>query len=447
MVTDIEKLLGGYAAGTLTKEEREALFQTALDDQQLFDALANEEALKELLEDPESRQRLLDVLGASPAFAHPGRLTLLMEWFRKPFNLTLAGSIATAAVAVFVFGNLVRDRPQEVATPRVSETTEESLQDRSTLPDPRQEPTPAPPIERASLPTKPPSPPAFDAKLSHRVAEAPMDSPQMSHQAGAPMAKFRDSRQSTRTKYTLSLRQPLAEGPAQRLFYAPANRESQRERAARPTAMRRSAKKAKRSQQLAAENIVPTPSGFAKLQSTTTDSPRIGLRLSLEKEGPDGSYSGIKLDALFDQKDKLRLIVVANTDGYLYSVATVDGNSRRLFPSLGDSGGGSTDAEIRKGERVTIPLLEASRPAPATGEYQLRVILSRTVLPELATKPTTIDRDETRLRESKDSLNMLPSANEQTPVIREEQTDHTNYFVPSTASIAPLVIELKVTRF
>ena len=44
MTPDLHKLLGGYAAGTLTPEERRALFDAALADQALFDALADEEA-------------------------------------------------------------------------------------------------------------------------------------------------------------------------------------------------------------------------------------------------------------------------------------------------------------------------------------------------------------------------------------------------------------------
>ena len=37
---EIKKLLGGYATGTLTAEEQQALFAAALEDQELFDALA-----------------------------------------------------------------------------------------------------------------------------------------------------------------------------------------------------------------------------------------------------------------------------------------------------------------------------------------------------------------------------------------------------------------------
>ena len=39
---DLEKLLGGFAADTLTPEEKQALYTAALQDQQLFNALADE---------------------------------------------------------------------------------------------------------------------------------------------------------------------------------------------------------------------------------------------------------------------------------------------------------------------------------------------------------------------------------------------------------------------
>ena len=56
---DLEKLLGGFAADTLTSGEKQSLFTAALQDQQLFNALANEQALKELLCNPDVRRRLL----------------------------------------------------------------------------------------------------------------------------------------------------------------------------------------------------------------------------------------------------------------------------------------------------------------------------------------------------------------------------------------------------
>ena len=63
---DIQKLLGGYAAGTLTPGEREDLFAATLEDQQLFETLAREEPLRELLQDPAARGQLLASLDEAP---------------------------------------------------------------------------------------------------------------------------------------------------------------------------------------------------------------------------------------------------------------------------------------------------------------------------------------------------------------------------------------------
>ena len=95
---EIGKLLGGYATGTLTDQEREVLFAAALEDQSLFDALANEEALRALLEDPAARQRLLGVLGE-------GRLSTAdraWAWLRQPAVWALAGGLAAAVVVAVV---------------------------------------------------------------------------------------------------------------------------------------------------------------------------------------------------------------------------------------------------------------------------------------------------------------------------------------------------------
>ncbi len=59
MNPEIRHLLDGYATGTLTEAERARLLAAALEDQALFDALAEEQVLKDLLDDPESRGYLL----------------------------------------------------------------------------------------------------------------------------------------------------------------------------------------------------------------------------------------------------------------------------------------------------------------------------------------------------------------------------------------------------
>jgi hypothetical protein len=88
---DIQKLLGGYATGTLTPEEQQALFSAALEDQELFDALAREQALRDLLEDPGARAQLLAALDEKPEAWYT-------RWWRPA-----ALALATAGVAVLAF--------------------------------------------------------------------------------------------------------------------------------------------------------------------------------------------------------------------------------------------------------------------------------------------------------------------------------------------------------
>src|SRR5258708_22383670 len=97
---DIQNLLGGFATGTLTESERELLFGAALHNQELFNALADEEALREFLADPASRRRLLQALQQPP---EPGFAQRLAGWMRRPAIWALSGSVMAAlmvAVAI-----------------------------------------------------------------------------------------------------------------------------------------------------------------------------------------------------------------------------------------------------------------------------------------------------------------------------------------------------------
>ncbi len=86
---DIQKLLGGYATGTLTPEEREALFEAALNDQQLFEALAKEQPLHDLLQDPAARAQVLAAIEDRPR-----------PWWQFANRWMLAGTMAAACLAV-----------------------------------------------------------------------------------------------------------------------------------------------------------------------------------------------------------------------------------------------------------------------------------------------------------------------------------------------------------
>jgi AcrR family transcriptional regulator len=106
---EARKLLGGYATGTLTAAEREALFAAALEDQDLFDALAKDEPLREVLDDPSAKAELL------AALAGPEPRAAWWRWRPLAAALAMAG-IALAAVAVW---RATREQPAPVIVARV----------------------------------------------------------------------------------------------------------------------------------------------------------------------------------------------------------------------------------------------------------------------------------------------------------------------------------------
>jgi hypothetical protein len=61
---DIRKLMGSYATGSLSDAERKALYEAALDDQDLFEELAREQAMREVIAEPGVRDRLIARLAA-----------------------------------------------------------------------------------------------------------------------------------------------------------------------------------------------------------------------------------------------------------------------------------------------------------------------------------------------------------------------------------------------
>jgi len=110
---DIARLLGGYATGTLTPEEQQALFAAALEDQTLFDELAREQALRDVLREPAARGQLLAALEERP------------RWYRRLGPWMMRPAALTAAAACLVLGAMAIWRPwrgNEAAKPAVIAT-------------------------------------------------------------------------------------------------------------------------------------------------------------------------------------------------------------------------------------------------------------------------------------------------------------------------------------
>ncbi len=118
MSHELEKLLGGFAADTLTPEEKQHLFQAALRNQALFTMLADEQALKELLADPIIRRRLLQSLQATNSTATDAPSSWL-DWIGHPYGLAWAGGLAGAVLAVVLGTSLYQEslRQETHSTP------------------------------------------------------------------------------------------------------------------------------------------------------------------------------------------------------------------------------------------------------------------------------------------------------------------------------------------
>src|SRR5579872_3832927 len=146
MITDdVRKLLGGYATNTLTEAERKALFEAAVDDQDLFNALQDEQALRDLLDDPSSRQLVRQALDV-PREARPSRGRVWV-WACS------CAAIAAGVIAFIVF----RPQPQQPRPLEVAQNTNAS----------------APVPEEAAQTSSPPAPPlAVENKPIEKKAEA-----------------------------------------------------------------------------------------------------------------------------------------------------------------------------------------------------------------------------------------------------------------------------------
>jgi hypothetical protein len=150
----VRKLIGGYATGSLTEAERKLLFEAALTDQELFDELAGEQALKDVIDSPGARERLL----AAVAPAESSR----PAWWLRPWPWVGAAAAAAAAMVVWMISTpqpnaviapteiaqAVPPAEPELPTPApVEETTEPLRQETRVAP-------PAPPAEQAAAKTE-----------------------------------------------------------------------------------------------------------------------------------------------------------------------------------------------------------------------------------------------------------------------------------------------------
>ena len=137
---EAQRLLGGYATNSLTEAERKELFEAALGDQELFDALQKEQALKDLLDDEITRAQVRQALARGAPAPRPwwGR------WWTWSFA---AAALAVASVALIV----------KLSNPPTLRTSELAVAKRQDASDARFSGTLEPKLDAPAPPAKGPS--------------------------------------------------------------------------------------------------------------------------------------------------------------------------------------------------------------------------------------------------------------------------------------------------
>ena len=282
---EIEKLLGGYATGTLTGEERDALFAAALEDQVLFDLLAREEPLRELLEDPLAKARLRRALEESA-----------VPWYRAWLRPALLGALVTgmAVVAVVVERQAARRpgvailarAPRPVLPVPVPSPLPQALEKRE-VPQPGR-PGEAKPADLQAVPTsvapdRPlsvPAPPAAVAGQSASAGPAQALEGRIGRTVGVSLPSLQD---------------------AYELFYG-----SRLQPALGPNLFRSGQ-----------QSGSPAAAGARVGGRALPQALHLGVRYRVLRRLPDRSFAGISSDQELDAKDEVRVLIESNDDGYL----------------------------------------------------------------------------------------------------------------------------------
>lgn len=396
---DLEKLLGGFAADTLTPEEKQLLYTAALQDQQLFNALVDEQAFKELLSDPDVRRRLLASLEQKSASGAGDSLSWL-DWFRRPAGLAFAGGLSAAALAVVlgvrIYQDSLKQAAQSVATEEAKPAAPQAV-----APQTKEKETLAPAIQ---LPKKDrASDVAGDSVKQRRQqdearsqAEAPLAAPRKSRDEIISSAEQKlaasTAPQSTVPEPTHI--EPPVDGrvaatptpavSARALFYGEASDRAEarsmakgHEQALKPLAESPSP----------ANRLERPREGLAQLGKAgdlTAQLKPLGLRYSFVTRGTDGQEQEVDATALKHSPSGV-LTVETNQDAYLQVWETADSSTPQLLWPKKETG--QISLKMAAGQRERIPLPMGNEPVT------LMALLSRIPLgPTMKREDVQYDR-------------------------------------------------------
>ena len=270
---EIRKLFGGYASGTLTAEEKMQLFEAALEDQELFDELQREQALKELLEDPVSRAEIRHAVAETlPQPSTP--------WFRRPWIWAVGASMAAAAVTIAVLA------PWRAVTPQPPRQTTARMEAPAPALTPRVEPPPPSTMPVRSVEPKP------------RLKRPPARKPEVREETSA--APVTDIAQVEAPPPAAPASVPVKQQPAAAPAVAPA--------AAPPPPAPADTLEVRRPVQ-----AFRATTSMAPLAKTTAA--EVHMLYRLEKRLEDGSYTPVAASTVFHLNDVVRIVPLPRRPG------------------------------------------------------------------------------------------------------------------------------------
>lgn len=340
---DLDRLLEAFAADRLTPEERRQLHAAAMLDKRLLRALADEQALKEVLKDPGLRARLLLEL-QTPGDAWRNH----KRWWRQPRMWIAVGSALSVIAAIVIGTELYQERiheqPPNVAredsgptlpAPPVATPTPESNQ---VTPVPNNDVTSPPAIANKPDPDRP-APRRIPAPFTGPLIEERVRDDEI--RVPAPMLKEQDPerpRPKTSNSPVRARTNPrTAPGPEpnapqtvheEAMPAPPAEPASpaQQQAALSTPAPRFSSARAvfyAKADQVASATALQSAESDATSGLETEHQPlmpstaSLAIRYSLVIAGPDGNDHEVDTETPVSLSDRPRLAVQTNQDGYL----------------------------------------------------------------------------------------------------------------------------------
>jgi hypothetical protein len=192
---DILDLIGRHATGSLSAEEQKRLFAAALDDQELFDQLVHEQDVKQMLDEPGVRDRMIRALEPPP----------------KRKTAWIFGMAATAALSAVLMVFLLRPtpKPPQVALEKAPAATAATPTEA-----PPAETKPAEPAPRDAAPPEPrkaePQPVRREAKAKAAAAKQEVPAGQPSVDSPVSPAKDAEKKETDQVQVAAAAPPPVA---------------------------------------------------------------------------------------------------------------------------------------------------------------------------------------------------------------------------------------------